>query len=142
MAFIIKEPPVFTMAVEQWNRETLADGVELAKVPEALLNNDVYLKGEIERQECVKLVTLTAAGWTGNTAPYVQTVNVAGAVDAVEPTVVSGLAEGASAAEQKAYQKAFGIVCGGTATLGNGTATFKVYKKPVVNLTIGLKGVK
>lgn len=142
MAFIIKEPPEFTLSVEQWNRETLADGAELAKVPEALLNNEVYLKGEIERQERVKLVTLTVAGWTGSAAPYMQTVDVAGAVDGMEPMVVSGLAEGASAAEQKVYQKAFGIVCGGTASLGNGTAAFKVYKKPVVNLTIGLKGVK
>lgn len=142
MAFVIKEPPEFTLLVEQWNRETLADGAELSKVPEALLNNDVYLKEELERQEHVTLVTLTSTGWIGSAAPYVQTVNVAGAVDGVEPTVVSGLAEGATAAEQKAYQKAFGIVCGGTASLGNGTATFKVYKKPVANLAIGLKGVK
>ena len=42
---------------------------------------------------------------------------------------------------QKAYSKAFGIVSSGTASVGNGTATFKVYKKPVVDIVVGLKGV-
>lgn len=53
MGFIpIKNPPEFTADVEQWTRETDADGEEMAKnVIEPLLNNDVYLKGEIERQE-------------------------------------------------------------------------------------------
>ena len=60
MAFIIKNPPEFTREVTQWTRETLADGAEMAEVPEALLNNDIYLKTQIERLEHVTEVTLTA----------------------------------------------------------------------------------
>lgn len=86
-------------------------------------------------------VTLAAAGWTGNAAPYTQTVNVTGATADMEPLLVSALANGASAAAQKAYVKNFGIVASGTATMGTGTATFKVYKKPTDTITVGLKGV-
>lgn len=39
------------------------------------------------------------------------------------------------------YVKAFGMISSGTATLGDGTATFKVYKKPVTDIVVGLKGV-
>lgn len=143
MGFIpIKNSPEFTEEVEQWTRETDADGAEMAKnVIEPLLNNDVYLKGEIERSEHVTLVTLTAAGWTGTAAPYSQTVTVSNAKESMEPILVSALADGASEAVQKAYSKAFGIVSCGTASVGDGTATFKVYKKPATDITVGLKGV-
>lgn len=143
MGFLpIKNPPEFTADVEQWTRETDANGEEMAKeVIEPLLNNDVYLKGEIERQERVALVTLTAAGWTGTAAPYSQTVAVSGAKENMEPILVSALADGASEADQKAYVKAFGIISSGTASVGDGEAIFKVYKKPAIDITVGLKGV-
>lgn len=86
-------------------------------------------------------LTLTTSGWTGSTAPYTQTVNVAGATADLEAILVSALADGANAATQRAYIKAFGIIASGTATLGNGTATFKVYKKPASDCKVGLKGV-
>ena len=143
MGFIpIKNPPEFTEEVEQWTRETDADGAEMAKnVIEPLLNNDVYLKGEIDRSEHVTLVTLTAAGWTGTAAPYSQTVTVSDAKESMEPILVSALADGATLEEQKAYSKAFGLVSCGTASVGEGTATFKTYKKPATDITVGLKGV-
>ena len=96
---------------------------------------------EINRINHTTEVTLTAGQWTGETAPFSQTVNVTGATADMEPILVSALADGADAATAKAYIKAFGIICGGTAVLGNGTATFKVYKKPVSDCKVGLKGV-
>ena len=141
MAFTIKDPPEWSTEITQWDQNTFADGSEMAKVPEALLNNEVWLKKEKERLENVTEVTLTAAGWTGDAAPYSQTVYVSGATADMEPLVVSALADGASAETQKAYVKAFGILCGGTAVLADGQATFKVYKKPATDITIGLKGV-
>ncbi len=141
MAFNIKNPPEFTLEVEQWDRGTLADGVEMAKVIEKLLNNEVYLKKGGERLEHVELVTLTAAGWTGSAPPYIQTVNVPGAGAGMEALLVGALEDGASAEAQKAYSKAFGIVSSGTASLGDGTATFKAYKKPATDITVGLRGV-
>ena len=143
MAFIIKNPPEFTLEVERWTRETDADGAQMASnVIEPLLNNEVYLKSELERQERVALVTLTAAGWGGSAAPYTQTVQVNGAREGMEPVMVSALADGATLEAQKAYTKAYGIICSGTGVLGDGTATFKVYKKPAVDITIGLRGVR
>lgn len=142
MAFGIKNPPEFSLEVEQWTRETDADGARMASgTIEPLLNNDVYLKSELERQEHVVLVTLTAAGWAGSAAPYTQTVEVRGAKEGMEPLLVSALPEGASLDTQKAYIKAYGIVGSGTGSIGDGTATFKVYKKPAVDITVGLKGV-
>ena len=86
-------------------------------------------------------VTLTATGWTGSAAPYSQTVEVAGATEEMEAILVNALSPGANLDTQKAYTKAFGIISSGTAELGNGTATFKVYKKPATDCTVGLKGV-
>ena len=142
MGFLpIKTPPEFTEEVEQWTRETDADGVEMANEIGKLLNNTIYNKSEAERLEHVTLVTLTAAGWTGTAAPYIQTVSVSDAKESMEPILVSALEDGASEAVQKAYSKAFGIVSSGTASVGDGTATFKVYKKPVTDIVVGLKGV-
>lgn len=141
MAFTIKNPPEFTLEIPQWDRDSLGDGIEMAKVPEALLNNEVYLKAIAERLEHVTPVTLPASGWTGDAAPFTQTVAVSGAIEGMEPMLVSALRLGASAAEQKAYIKAYGIICSGTAELGDGAAMFSVYKKPASDITVGLKGV-
>ena len=142
MAFAMKNPPNFTLEVEQWTRQTKADGAEMAKnVIEPMLNNEVYLKGEIERQEHVTPVMLAVDGWTGTAAPYSQTVAVSGAKESMEPILVSAVEDGAGEADQKAYIKAFGIISSGTACVGDGEAIFKVYKKPVIDITVGLKGV-
>lgn len=86
-------------------------------------------------------VTLTVSGWTGSAAPYSQTVGVAGATEEMEAILVNALSPGANLDTQKAYTKAFGIISSGTAELGDGTATFKVYKKPATDCAVGLKGV-
>ena len=86
-------------------------------------------------------ITLTAAGWAGSAAPYTQTVAVEGMTADCNPDLVSLLADGASEATQKAYNKAFGMVAAGTGTTGAGTVTFKVYKKPEIDIVVGLKGV-
>ena len=52
MAFTIKNPPEFTLEIERWTKETDADGDRMAGgVIEPMLNNEVYLKTELERQE-------------------------------------------------------------------------------------------
>ena len=141
MAFVLKNPPEFTMEVNQWTRETDADGAEMAKEIEKLLNNDFYLKTELERMDHVALVVLPASGWTGSSAPFVQTVSVEGAKEDRDARLVSVLADGASLEVQKAYMKAFSLISSGTGVLGDGVATFKVYKKPATDITVGLQGV-
>ena len=107
-----------------------------------LLDNDNYLKKRIDRNESEPAnVTLTAAGWTGDAAPYSQTVEVEGVTAEDNPIFVSLLEDGAPAETQKAYMKAFGIIASGTGTTAAGSVTFKVYKKPETDIMIGLKGV-
>ena len=104
--------------------------------------NDVNATNKaINQINHVTEVTLTAAGWIGSSAPYTQTIAVSGSTADMEAMVVSALEDGAGEVVQKSYNKAFGIVTSGTASLGEGTATFKVYKKPVIDIKIGLKGV-
>lgn len=86
-------------------------------------------------------VTLTADGWTGDSAPYVQTVEASTIVETDQPLLVSALEDGATPDVQKAYVKAFGIIASGIGTTGNGNITFKVYKKPESNITVKLKMV-
>lgn len=72
--------------------------------------------------------------------PYTQTVIVEGITENMEAILVSALEDGTTPEEQKAYMKAFSIIGSGTGTLGNGTVTFTVYKKPEIDITIGLMG--
>lgn len=141
MAFVLKNPPEFTVEVNQWTRETDADGAEMAKEIEKLLNNDFYVKTEVERMDHVALAVLPASGWTGSSAPFTQTVSVEGAKENRDARLVSVLADGVSLETQKAYMKAFSIISSGTGVLGDGVAIFKVYKKPATDITVGLLGV-
>lgn len=121
---------------------TLPDATTYTQAGDKFGANDINTTNKaINRLDHVTEVALTAAGWIGTAAPYTQTVTVAGATADLEAMVVSALADGATEAAQKAYNKAFGIVTSGTAVLGDGTATFKAYKKPVTDIKIGLKGV-
>lgn len=95
----------------------------------------------INRQDHVTLITLTAAKWIGDAAPYEQTVAVDGVTAEDNPMLVSALEDGADLATQKAYSKAFGILASGTGTTADGSVTFKVYKKPTTDITAGLRGV-
>lgn len=94
----------------------------------------------IKRLDNYRTVALEAALWEGAEAPYAQTISVEGVTSASELTLVYALADGADAATQKAYSKAFGIVATGTATVGNGSVTFKVYKRPTTDIEVGLRG--
>lgn len=89
----------------------------------------------------VREVTLSATGWEGESIPFVQTVSIPGVTEDSEAIALSALEDGVTEDIQKAYNKAFGIITSGTAYFGDGTATFKVYKKPTTDITIGLKGV-
>lgn len=96
------------------------------------------LKDEMRR---IITVPLYASKWEGDNVPYSQTADAPGITEADNPMLISWLSDGANSDVQKAYSKAFGIVASGTAATGNGTVTFKVYKKPETDIVVGLKGV-
>ena len=104
--------------------------------------NDINATNEaINRQDHVTLLALAADAWTGDEAPYEQTVAVEGVTAEDNPMLVSALADGADLATQKAYSKAFGILASGIGTTADGSVTFKVYKKPATDVMVGLRGV-
>lgn len=131
----------FYNEVPKWDRTTKADGEAMGEVIERLYNNSLYNKAAIERAKHTEPVTLLAAGWTGEAAPYTQTVSAEGVTEADEPSLVSMLEDGADASTQEAYNEAFALIAAGTGETGNGTVTFKVYEKPGIDVTVGLKGV-
>lgn len=96
---------------------------------------------EVNRISDTVEITLLASGWTGSSDPYVQTVAAKGLLATDNPLLVSQLKDGASKDTARAYNKAFDIIASGTGVVENGSVTFKVYKKPQIDITIGLKGV-
>ena len=120
----------------------IADETDYTQEGDPFGPNDINAtNAAVNRLNHTTLVTLTVAGWTGSAAPYEQTVTVEGAAEDMEAILVSALDEDAGVDAQKVYAKAFGIISSGVASLGDGTATFKVYKKPATDCTVGLKGV-
>jgi hypothetical protein len=96
-------------------------------------------KDWIERCGDVVQVTLPASGWSA-TAPYTQTVVIAGLSAEDNPILVKTIPAGATPEQVKAYNKAFGMIDDGDTA--DGQATFKCYNKnPTIDLTVGLKGV-
>ena len=138
----VTEDPQFSETMEEITTKDRGAPDTFNPRYQKLLDNDNYLKKRIDRNESEPAnVTLTAAGWTGDAAPYSQTVEVEGVTAEDNPIFVSLLEDGAPAETQKAYMKAFGIIASGTGTTAAGSVTFKVYKKPETDIVIGLKGV-
>lgn len=120
----------------------IADETAYTQAGDRFGANDINAtNAEVNRLRHTIPLTLKAADWSGSAAPYVQTVAVPEATKASEAMLVSELEDGASVATHTAYEKAFGIISSGTAMFGEGTVTFKVYKKPATDIVVGLRGV-
>lgn len=103
-------------------------------------NADAVLFETIENAGKVVLATFPVAGWSAS-APYTQTVNVTGIKSTSQPTLYQFKATDITEANAAAYNKAFSILSSGTGSTGNGTVTWKCFKKPAADITVALKGV-
>ena len=93
----------------------------------------------INRLDHVTEVTLTAAGWSSS-APYTQTVSVAGITENDRPTVSLYLPDGINAANVDLKEKAY--ACVNRAVTSAGKITVYCYKKkPTADFQIQVKGV-
>jgi len=88
-----------------------------------------------------QIVNLTAAGWTGDTAPYSQTVNVTGMTDELLCELFSACPKSATVAEREAYNEAFALVASGYAETADGSATFLVDEKPAIDIGVRIKSI-
>lgn len=121
---------------------SLTDKTTYSQVGDTFGANDINKTNKaINQINNLTSVTLVADGWLGSSAPYTQTVNIDGIRSDDNPLLVSGLANGASAEETRAYNKAFALVAATPGVTANGSVTFKVHKKPAIDITVLLKGV-
>ena len=84
---------------------------------------------EVNRIQGCSNIMLTAAGWTGSSAPYEQVISIEGIV----------YPSGCTRQEQKAINKAVSYIY--DIETGSGSVTVRATVKPTVNITLGLKGV-
>ena len=118
---------------------------EYLKVEDINYNSDLAdreIKKANERSDrlaAVQAIPLPAASWSA-AAPYTQTVAVAGVTAEDSPVIGILIADGATAADVKAQNKAWS--CVDRAVTGDGTITFYCYnKKPEVDFSVLAKGV-
>lgn len=121
------------------------EGTDVVNVDDFNGNADILdreLKKVNDRVDVVKgikTIALPASGWSG-TAPYTQTVSVAGVTAEDAPVIGILIAEGTTAANVKLQNKAW--ACVDRAVTGAGTITFYCYnKKPANDFTVNVKGV-
>lgn len=94
---------------------------------------------EVNKLQRTAVVTLPASEWSAS-PPYTQTVPLAEITAKDVPVIGLRIADGTTAANAKAQNKAWG--CVDRAVAGNGTITYYCYnKKPAVNVSVNIKGV-
>lgn len=103
-------------------------------------NAEAVLFERVENIEQVVLVTFPAAGWSA-AAPYTQTVSASGITAESQPVLYQFKSAGITEANATAYNKAFAIIAAGSGITGNGTVTWRCFKKPATDITVALKGV-
>lgn len=85
-------------------------------------------------------VTIPASGWS-NTYPYLNTVTINGVSSESDVRVVGiHIPDDATQSQIKAINKAAGFLIENDDGVGDGTITFKAYKKPVIDFTVIIDG--
>ena len=120
------------------------DGSTIAKNLPIAIDGEAIdeLRESLDIAKKIIPITLSLTGWKSandnNSAPYVQTVINEELKSSMNPDLVSMLDESATPEEQEAYNKNFAIISQGVGTVNNGSITYKVYKLPSADITIGL----
>ena len=88
----------------------------------------------------IQYITLTASGWIASSdgTYYTQQVTAAQITADDNPMVIKNMPYSTGATEAKKYLKAFSILCSGVAETAAGSVTWKVFKKPVTDISVGL----
>lgn len=120
------------------------DGATVAKNLPIAIDGEAIdeLRESLDIAKKIIPITLSLTDWKSangdNSAPYVQTVINEELKSSMNPDLVSMLDESATPEEQEAYNKNLAIISQGVGTVNNGSITYKVYKLPSADITIGL----
>lgn len=134
----LTENPGFSNTMRKLETTDLAHADTFNPGYQTLLDNDNYLKTETDKIKSSCQALLLADRWSAE-APYTQTVPIEGMTETDSPVpylVDDGDTESAS----KAIKKAYSCISFFESSTGLMTVTCK-YKKPAVDITVGLKGV-
>ncbi|MFR3729185.1 hypothetical protein [Lacrimispora sp.] len=140
MAFCnVKNPPEYTTDIRKWDRDTLADGQEMAVEIEQLFNNTFYNKAIQEQHEKPIEVNLPESGWS-DIVPYSQRVAVPGIKETDNPIISPCTPKSLDAAAVKLKRKMAGMITDGETE--DGYVTFYCgEKKPTEDFSVYLRGV-
>lgn len=84
-------------------------------------------------------VTIPTTGWVGESAPYTNTVSIAGVTAQSVPFVSISYPDDVTASQKKAINKAAGLFT--KMETGNGTVTITALDIPQTAVTLSLRGV-
>ncbi|MBE5981529.1 MAG: hypothetical protein E7249_20740 [Paenibacillaceae bacterium] len=140
MAFCnIKNPLEYSTEIRKWDRESLADGQEMAVEIEQLFNNTFYNKMVQEQHEQPIEINLPVDGWS-NTVPYSQKVAVAGIKATDNPILSPCTPKNLEPRAVKLRRKLAGMITDGETE--DGYVTFYCgEKKPTEDFSVYLRGV-
>jgi len=138
--FPVTENPQFSATMRQISSSDRGAPETFNPLYQTLLDNDNRLKADIEQKHNQRTLTLAAAGWSAS-YPYTQTVAVEGvtAEDSIKIIGVN-IPVGATLDQVKAWNKAAGFLMHNPGGVGDGSITFRAYKKPVVDFSIITEG--
>ncbi len=140
MAFCdVKNPPVYTAEIRKWDRDTLADGQEMAVEIEQLFNNTFYNKMVQEQHEKPTVVTLLASDWSSS-CPFNQKVPLTGIKATDNPMLSTCTPKSLNASAVRLSRKMFGMITDGETE--DGFITFYCgEKRPTEDFNVFLRGV-
>lgn len=109
--------------------------------------------GKVEaciKNDAIHYLSIPLSGWRDannnqniteiSPMPCTQTVNAEWCTENSFPELYANITDDLSITQYKAYSKMFSILTTGSATTANGSITFKIYKKPISDINIILKG--
>lgn len=128
----VKEKREYTEQVRRWDNDTEASGSEMGEDIEKLLNNDAYLKEQVEQMQLSEVdIVVSPDSWAGAAAPFSSDITLQGA--AADCTVYVLPHPQITPAQYKALAEA--SIIGGDQ--GECTVQLKAYGiKPAVDLPL------
>ena len=122
------------------------NGKNIIDVTNYTQNGDIFgarqineIGEEVNKIQAIRMIKLTGAGWS-TTAPYTQTVSVTGIKATDLPIPLLDTSAALNYNSEKLMRKQYGWI--GYYDTADESITFTAkYRKPTVDLAIGLKGV-